>query len=178
MTTREAPAPVANLREAKKAQAATRQAQAEAKQRHPAGKAAQPAAKATAKPAPAKAAKAAAAKPAAEAQKVTYTATARCGKVNSRVSATPLAAALDVKVSGKKQPHWSAGVIVSFYASADAAQKVADEINGGAVDGWSEAVVVAAQPVAAVALLVAMLGVAAAVALVIIGLVWWVRGSW
>ena len=137
MTTREAPAPVANLRgREKKRQAATRQAQAEAKQRHPAGKAAQPAAKATARAGTGQGCEGSGGQAAAEAQKVTYTATARCGKVNSRVSATPLAAALDVKVSGKKQPHWSAGVIVGFYASADAAQKVADEINGGAVDGW------------------------------------------
>ncbi|MGO9508056.1 MAG: hypothetical protein ACLPXZ_12180 [Mycobacterium sp.] len=130
-TARKVPAP-ANLAQARKEAAATRQ-------RHPAGKA-QP------KPAAAKA-PAKASKPAVEQEKRTYSATARCGKVNSRVSATPMVAALDVKISGKKQPHWSAGAIVGFYASVDAAQKVADEINGGAVDGWSEAVVVAAQPV-------------------------------
>jgi hypothetical protein len=144
MTARKAPAPpVANLAQAKRQQAALRQAEAEAKQRHPAGKAQAPAAKKLA-PATKPASKKVAATLATEAQKVEYQATARCGKVNSRTSATPLAAALDVKISGKKNAAWSAGVIVAFYATAEAAQKVADEINGGAVDGWSDAIVVAA----------------------------------
>jgi hypothetical protein len=134
MTARKAPAkPVADLTE-------TRAARSRSRQSHPAGKQA-PAAK---KAAPAKAAK-----PAVEAEKRTYSATARCGKVNSRTSATVLTHALDVKISGKKQPHWSAGVIVGFYSSREAAEKVAAEINGGAVDGWSDAVVVAATPVSA-----------------------------
>jgi hypothetical protein len=131
------------MREARKEQATRRQAQAEAKQRHPAGK--QAPANATAKkPAPKKAA----AKP--EQEKFVYSATARCGKTNTRASATPLVAALDVKIAGKKNPAWSVGVIVGFYASLEAAQKAADEINGGgAGDGWSDAVVVAAAPVKA-----------------------------
>jgi hypothetical protein len=145
MTARkQAPAkPVANLADAKKAQAATRQAQAQAKQRHPAGKQApKPAAKAPAR---------AAAKPATEAEKLTYSATARCGKVNTRQSATPLVAALDVKISGKKQAAWSAGVIVGFYASVEATQKAADAINGGEVEGWSDAVVTSVEQAKAVA---------------------------
>jgi hypothetical protein len=143
MTARKAPAPVGNLREARKEQAAMRQAQAQAKQRHPAGK--QAPAKAPAKPAAKKATEAKPAKPAkpaVEVEKVTYTATARCGKTNTRASATPLAYAVDVKVAGKKQPHWQAGVIVGFYATAEAALKVVEEINGGNVPDWSDAIVV------------------------------------
>jgi hypothetical protein len=139
-TTRKAPAKPVDLADAKKAQAATRQAQAQAKQRHPAGKQApKPAAKAPAR---------AAAKPATEAEKLTYSAQSRSGKVNTRQSATPLVAALDVKIAGRKGPQFAAGVIVGMYASIEAAQKVADEINGGSAGSdWTDAVVVKATPV-------------------------------
>jgi hypothetical protein len=120
-----APAPVGNLRQARAEQAAARKGEAAAKQRHPAGK--QAPAKAAAKP---------------EAEKLTYAATGRCGKTNTRVSTTPLSHAVDVKISGRKSPQFAAGVIVQFYASASAAQKVVDEINGGAVADWSDAKVV------------------------------------
>lgn len=129
---------VANLRDAKKAQA-------QAKQRHPAGKKLPTTA---AKPAPAKAA----AKPAAnraekpaEQEKRTYSATARNGKTNTRASATPLVAALDVKIAGRKGAQYAAGVIVGFYTSKEVAEKAADEINGGGVADWSDAVVVPAK---------------------------------
>jgi hypothetical protein len=137
-TSTKAPAkPVANLREAQKAQAQSRR-------NHPAGKQAPP--KPAAKSAPAKAA---AAKPATEAQKVTYAATARSGKTNTRVSTTPLSHAVDVKIAGRKGAQFAAGVIVAFYASLDAAQKVVDEINAGKVDSWSDAKIVAVKPVSA-----------------------------
>jgi hypothetical protein len=58
-----------------------------------------------------------------------------------------LVAALDVKISGKKSPAFASGVVVGFYSTLEAAQKVADEINGGAVDGWSDAVVTVAKKV-------------------------------
>ena len=133
MTARKAPAkPVGNL-------TTTRAAKAQSRQSHPAGKKVAPAAK------PAAATKAAAAK--VEAEKLVYSATARCGKVNQRQSATPLVAALDVKISGKKSPAFASGVVVGFYSTLEAAQKVADEINGGAVDGWSDAVVTVAKKV-------------------------------
>jgi hypothetical protein len=47
-------------------------------------------------------------------------------------------------VSGKKQPHWSAGVVCGFFANRDKAQAAADEINSGKFDGWSDAIVVQA----------------------------------
>lgn len=137
-TPRKAPAkPVANLAAARKEQAAARKGEAQARQRHPAGKA---------QPKPA-AAKAPAKKPAEAAEKRTYSATSRSGKVNTRVSTTPLVAALDVKIAGRKGPQFAAGVIVNLYAAASAAQKAADDINAGNVDGWSDAVVVKATPV-------------------------------
>jgi hypothetical protein len=139
-TTRKTASKPVDLADAKKAQAATRQAQAEAKQRHPAGKQAPtPAAKAPAK---------SAANPTTEAEKLTYSAQSRSGKVNTRQSATPLVAALDVKIAGRKGPQFAAGVIVGMYASVEAAQKVADEINGGSAGSdWTDAVVVKAMPV-------------------------------
>jgi hypothetical protein len=144
MTARKAtaPAPVGNMREARKEQAALRQAQAEANQRHPAGKQA-PAKAPAKKPAPKKAA---AAKP--EQEKFVYSATARCGKTNTRASATPLTHAVDVKIAGRKGAQFAAGVIVGFYASKEAAQKVVDEINGGGVSDWSDAKVVACSGIA------------------------------
>jgi hypothetical protein len=130
--------PVANLAQARKEQAAARKAEAASKAAHPAGS------KRPAKAAPAKAA----AKPATEAEKLTYTAQSRSGKVNTRQSATPLVAALDVKIAGRKGPQFAAGVIVGMYASVEAAQKVADEINGGSAGSdWTDAVVVKATPV-------------------------------
>jgi hypothetical protein len=130
-----APAPVGNLREARKEQAA-------AKQRHPAGKALpKPAAKAPAK----------AAKPAQPVEKTTYSAQSRSGKTNTRQSATPLTAALDVRISGKKNPAWSAGVIVQMYADRAKAEAAAASINAGAAGSdWSDAVVVPVVPVKAV----------------------------
>jgi hypothetical protein len=153
MTARKAPAapaaPVANLASARKEQAQMRREAAAAKQRHPAGKQAapKPAAKAPAKkPAPAKApAKPA---PAVEAEKFSYQATARSGKVNSRTSATPMVAALDVKIAGRKGAQFAAGVVVGFYASRDKAQAAADEINAGKVADWSDAIVVSVAPFA------------------------------
>jgi hypothetical protein len=125
--------PVTNLRASRKQQAAAK--------------------KAPAKAAPAKAAPAAApAKPAVIKSKtdkpevVQYVATARSGKVNSRLSATPLVAALDVKVVGRKSPHFAAGVIVGMYATTEKAQAAADKINGGGVEDWSEAIVVDVHP--------------------------------
>lgn len=142
MTERKAPAkPVSNLAEARKTQAAMRQAEASAKQRHPAGKPAP--AKAPAKPAAKKTTPAKAAAK-VEAEKRTYSATGRGGVTNSRSSATALSHAVDVKIAGRRGAQFAAGVIVGFYASVEAAQKVADEINGGSVDGWSDAVVVTA----------------------------------
>lgn len=150
MTARKSTAPaqpVANLAAARKEQAAARQGEAQSRQRHPAGKAqpgkaAQPATK---KPAPAKSAPAK-----VEAQKVTYSATGRCGKVNSRSSATVLTHAVDVKISGRKSPQFSAGVIVQMYASLDAATKAAAAINAGeAGPEWTDAKVVKVTPEAA-----------------------------
>jgi hypothetical protein len=126
MTARKAPAP-ANLAQARKAQAASKAA-------HPAGKQAP---KPAAKSAPAK----------VEAQKVTYSATARSGKTNTRVSTTPLSHAVDVKISGRKSPQFAAGVIVAFYSSKQAAEKVVEEINGGNVADFSDARVVAVKVV-------------------------------
>jgi hypothetical protein len=136
------PAPT-NLRDAKKTQAALRQAEAGARQRHPAGKKVAPAA--TTKPAPAKAAKAAAK---VEAEKVTYSATGRGGVTNRRSSTTALSHAVDVKIANRRGQQFSRGVIVGMYASIEAAQKVADEINGGSAGSdWTDAVVVKATPV-------------------------------
>jgi len=127
-------APAKGLRESRKEQAAARKPAAAAKAT------AKPAAKtAPAKPTPAK--KAAAPK-SDTTEKRAYSATARCGKVNIRQSATPLIAALDCKIAGRKNPQFAAGVVVNFYATVDAAQKAADEINGGKFDGWSDAIVV------------------------------------
>jgi hypothetical protein len=135
--------PVANLAQARKEQAAARNAEAASKAAHPAGSK-RPAAKAApAKSARAKSASKKAAKP--EGEKLTYSATARCGKVNSRTSAAPLLAALDVRISqpARKGEHWQRGVIVAMYSSVEAAGKVAAEINSGSgADGWSDAIVV------------------------------------
>jgi hypothetical protein len=140
MTARKAPAPVADVTEAREARTA-------AKQRHPAGKT-QPAAKAPAK-APAKPAVEKPAK--VEQPKVTYAATARCGKTNTRSSATPLVAALDVVIGGKNNPAWSAGVIVQMYADRAKAEAAAASINAGAAGSdWTDAVVVPVVPVKAV----------------------------
>ena len=46
-----------------------------------------------------------------------------------------------VKIANRKGPQFAAGVIVGFYTSATAAQKVADKINARGGD-WSDAVVV------------------------------------
>ncbi|MGO9692949.1 MAG: hypothetical protein ACLPYO_03845 [Mycobacterium sp.] len=93
-------------------------------------------------PAKPAAAKAAPAKPAKPVAAKTYAATARSGKTNQRNSTTVLTHALDVKIANRKNAAlWSAGVIVAMYGSLDAAQKVADEINAGAVGDWSDAVV-------------------------------------
>lgn len=100
------------------------------------------------KPAAKQPAQKAAAKAAATVEKLTYSATARNGKVNTRASATPLVAALDVKIADRKGAQFAAGVIVGFYASKEAAQKAADEINSGSVENWSDAKVVAAKVVA------------------------------
>ena len=83
MTARKAPAPAKGLPVGNVT--ATRQAKAQSRQAHPAGKKVAPAAKPAA-------AKKAAAK--VEAEKLVYSATARCGKVNQRQSATPLVAAM------------------------------------------------------------------------------------
>jgi hypothetical protein len=130
MTTRKAPAKTAPDKAAKPSEA-------EAK----------PAPKPTpAKAAPA-AAKKAAAKPAEAAEKKTYAAEARCGKTNTRASATVLTHAVDVKIAGRKGAQYASGVIVGMFASAEKAQAAADEINAGEVDDWSDAIVV---PVVAV----------------------------
>ena len=131
MTSTTTTAPANDLRESRKEQA-------------PAKKIAKPAtAKATkavaAKPAPAK--PVAEAKP-AEAEKRTYSATARCGRVNTRVSATVLTHALDVVIAGRKGPQYTSGVIVAMYSSLDKATKAADEINAGSVPDWTNAIVV------------------------------------
>ena len=91
-------APVANLRESKRQQAALRQAEAGARQRHPAGSK-RPAAKA---PAAKKTAPAKATKPAAEVEKRTYSAAGRGGVTNSRSSATALSHAVDVRIAGRR----------------------------------------------------------------------------
>jgi hypothetical protein len=119
--------PVANLRQ-------TRRELAAAKAAHPAGKKVAPAAKPAAK-APAKAPKP------DEAQKVTYSAQSRSGKTNSRSSTTPLVAAVDCKIANRKGAQFASGVIVGFYHTEAAAQKVVDAINGGGGD-WSDAVIV------------------------------------
>jgi hypothetical protein len=108
--------PVANLRQARKEMAASKAA-------HPAGKKVAPAAKP------------------AEAEKVTYAAQSRSGKTNSRSSTTPLVAAVDCKIANRKGAQFASGVIVGFYATEAAAQKVVDAINGGGGD-WSDAVIV------------------------------------
>jgi hypothetical protein len=144
MTARKAPAPVANLAQSRKEQAAMRQAAAEAKQRHPAGKQAP---KAAAAKAPA--AKPAAEKPAAakvekvEAEKVVYTATGRGGVVRRSTSTTVLSHAVDVKIAGRKAAQFAAGVIVQMYASEAAATKAAESVNAGAAGpDWTEAIIV------------------------------------
>ena len=73
-----------------------------------------------------------------------YAATARCGKTNTRASATPLSHAVDVKISDCKGPQFAQGVIVGFSASKETAESAADAINAGGVATWSEAVVVPA----------------------------------
>jgi hypothetical protein len=100
-----------------------------------------PAGKATPAEAPAKKAPAKAAKPA---EKLRYAATARNGKTNA-VSATPLVAALDIKIAGRNGAQITQDVIVGFYASKEKAQGAADEINGSKVADWSDARVVAAR---------------------------------
>jgi hypothetical protein len=59
-----------------------------------------------------------------------------------------LSHAVDVRIAGRRGAQFAAGVIVGFYASAEAAQKVVDEINGGNVDGWTDAKLVACKAVA------------------------------
>lgn len=128
-------APAKSLRESRKEQAVVKKpAPAKA-----------PAKAAAAKPAVAKTTKPAVEKPAVEAKK--YSATARCGRVNTRASVTPLLAALDVKISGRKGAHYTAGVIVGFFATVEAAQKAADDINSGNVTDWSDAIVVTTKAV-------------------------------
>jgi hypothetical protein len=62
--------------------------------------------------------------------------------VRRSTSATPLSYAVDVKIVGRKSAAFGQGVVVAFYASQEQAQKAADEINGGAVADWSDAIVV------------------------------------
>ena len=127
MTARKTPAqPVANLRQARKEQAA-------AKAAHPAGKKVAPAAK----PATAKVA-----------DKKVYAATGRGGKVRRSASATVLTHAVDVKISGRKDEAFARGVVVAFYSDVKAAEKAAAKINAGGGD-WSDAVVVPAKAVSA-----------------------------
>ena len=131
MTSTTTTSPAKSLRESRKEQAAKKAAPA----------------KAPAKPAAAKTAKPAVDKPAVEAKK--YSATARCGRVNTRASVTPLAHALDVKISGRKGAHYQQGVVVGFFATLEAAQKAAENINAGNVADWSDAIVVAVEAVSA-----------------------------
>ncbi len=97
----------------------------------------------TKKPAPAK--KAVAPKLATEQKQ--YAATARSGKANTRRSTTVLTHALDVKIANRKGAQFAAGVICGFFASKEKAQAAADNINGGNVADWSDAIVVTAKAV-------------------------------
>jgi hypothetical protein len=170
MTARKALAkPVANLADAKKAQAAMRQAEAGARQRHPAGSQ-RPAAK---RPAPAKKATA------TEAQKVTYQAVGRGGVTRTQQSASPLVAAVDVCIAGRKAGHFAKGAVIAFYATEAAATQAANEINGGAAGkDWTDAKVVKVTVASAkAALLVAFGGLALAVGTLGVGIARWVRAT-
>lgn len=130
-STSTAQAPVANLRE-------TKRQMAQSRQRHPAGSQ-KPAAKA----APAKAAAKPAAKPAAE--KVTYAATGRGSVTRTQQSASPLVAAVDVCIAGRRGQHFAKGVVVAFYADKAKAEGAAASINAGAAGAdWTDAIVTTA----------------------------------
>jgi hypothetical protein len=141
MTARkQAPAkPVANLADAKKAQAAMRQAEAEAKQRHPSARqrpAAKPAAK---KPAPAK----------TEATKVVYAATGTGGVERRTTTTAKIAWAVEACISGRRASHMSKGTVIAFYSDRAKADAAAATINsGGAGPDWSNARVIEAKAVA------------------------------
>jgi len=140
-----APAPVGKLAEVRAEQAAARKAEAASKAAHPAGK------RAPAKSAPAKTA------PAntesrdtrlGEVEKVTYSATGRGGVTRTQKSATPLVAAVDVKIAGRRGAHLAAGAVVAFYVAREKAEAAAKSINDGAAGPeWTDAVVVAVAPV-------------------------------
>jgi hypothetical protein len=98
--------PVTNLRASRKQQTA---AKAPAKKTPPA----KPVAEKTVEPA----------------AKVKYEATARSGRANSRMSAVPLVAAVDVQIQESKNAQYVAGGIIRFYPSVEKAQKAADGIN-------------------------------------------------
>lgn len=138
--TTETQAPVANLAQAKKELAAAKR---QSKDGHPAGSA-----KAPAKEVPAK--KAAEAK-AEKTEAKEYTATGRSGQETIRSCPFEAKFAVDVQRPGKKASY-AAGVIVRFFASKEAAQKFADEVNSGEMakrNDWyaeaSNAIVVAAK---------------------------------
>jgi hypothetical protein len=102
--------------------------------------------KAPAKRAPAKKTVATATVPVA---KKVYAATGRGGVERRSTSATVLTHAVDVKISGRKGPQFAAGVVVAFYSSRAAAEKVVTQINGGNVADWSDAKIVTATAVSA-----------------------------
>jgi hypothetical protein len=140
MTEPQAPEqPVANLAQARKEQAAARKAEAASKAAHPAGKKA-PAKQAPAKkPAPAKADQ----KPAVEAEKRQYSAVGRGGVTRTVTSASPVAFAVDCKISGRRASHFAQGAVISFFVDEAKAQAAADRINQSGGD-WSDAVVIPA----------------------------------
>jgi hypothetical protein len=131
-TPRKAPAaPVANLAQSRKELAASKAA-------HPAGKKA-PAAK--------RAPATKAAKP--EQAKTVYTATGRGGVERRATSTGTLVAAVEAVIQNRRGAHFAKGAVIAFYASKEKAQAAADTINGGNVDGWSDARVIACKQVSA-----------------------------